>query len=152
MKECFKCHNFLPLTDFYKHSQMADGHVNKCKACNKMDVANNRSARLEYYQEYDRKRGNLEHRVKARQEYSKTDAGIEAHNRAKRKYTERNPERKRITSMVNNAVRDGKLIKPESCSECGSTGRIEGHHDDYNFPLDARWLCSKCHRHHHKFS
>lgn len=30
-KKCFKCSNVKPLTDFYKHKEMPDGHVNKCK-------------------------------------------------------------------------------------------------------------------------
>ena len=44
-KKCFKCERTLPVEQFYKHPQMADGRVGKCKECNKADVRGNRKTR-----------------------------------------------------------------------------------------------------------
>ena len=41
LKKCFKCNIKKPKDDFYKHPRMADGHLNKCKECNKKDVGEN---------------------------------------------------------------------------------------------------------------
>jgi hypothetical protein len=37
-KICFKCNKVKPLTDYYKHKKMGDGHLNKCKDCTKAGV------------------------------------------------------------------------------------------------------------------
>lgn len=48
------------------------------------------------------------------------------------------------------AVKMGKLKKPSECECCGSEKRLEGHHIDYNQPLEVEWLCRKCHMLLHK--
>jgi len=56
------------------------------------------------------------------------------------------------------AVTQGKMSRPTACEECAVEERkmrdgrsnIQAHHDDYNKPLDVRWLCQPCHHEWHK--
>ena len=129
-KRCFKCGKTKNLGEFYKHKQMADGHLNKCKDCTKLDVAKHREENLERIREYDRKRGSRQS-----PEYL-------------REYRARFPRKHKATNMVNNAIKCGKLFR-EPCEVCGGGRRIEAHHDDYAKPLNIRWLCSVHHKQWH---
>jgi hypothetical protein len=150
MKMCRECNTEKPLSEFYKHAAMGDGHLNKCIQCVKSRVAKHREANLEKIKAYDKVRANKPHRVQARKEYTQTEAGKQAKKRAMDAYHKRYPMKYAAHVITRNYVRDGKLIPAASCSVCGSTEKIEGHHDDYTKPLDVRWLCESCHKDWHR--
>lgn len=45
LKACRKCNKIKPISDFYKHPQMADGHLNICKECVKRRSQNNKTVK-----------------------------------------------------------------------------------------------------------
>lgn len=38
VKSCYRCSRLLPLENFYRHSRMAEGRLNKCKDCCKREA------------------------------------------------------------------------------------------------------------------
>lgn len=63
------------------------------------------------------------------------------------------PEEQKIKRIkarrkLNHAIRDNK-IQRMSCESCGDK-KTQGHHHDYDKPLDVKWLCKKCHWQEHK--
>lgn len=129
MKRCFKCRRRKLIGQFYRHSQMADGHLNKCKACTKRDVA---ARDPEKVRAYEKKRW----KDPLRRAYAM---------RGQRQHRARFPGKYRARNAVSNALRDGRLVKGP-CARCGSDDRVQGHHKDYRKPLDVEWQCHKCHR------
>lgn len=150
MSFCVKCNTEKPSDAFYKH-QLGKTDKGECKECTKKRVRENRAANAEYYKAFDRARANLPHRVQARKEYAQTPQGKQKITEIKKNYQKNHPSRRKAVNAVNNAVRDGQLIKPKNCQCCGiEAKRIEGHHCDYNKPLDVMWLCDPCHKEWHR--
>jgi hypothetical protein len=151
MKTCKRCNQIKPLSDFYKHPSMTDGHDSKCKECAKNATKYNYRKNIDYYKEYEKSRATLAHRVKARNDYAKTDAGKERGVYAKRKWQKSNILKRLAHIELGNSIRSGDVIKKYACEQCGADKvRIQGHHDDYCKPLSVRWLCPTCHTEWHR--
>jgi len=130
-KRCFKCGKEKEKTEFYKHSQMSDGLLGKCKSCTKNDVRGHyhrtRPARARYEKERAQR---PERKLKALEYQRKSRASrIEAH---------------KAYMAVSNALRDGIITKPSHCERC-QVEDIQAHHEDYSKPLEVIWLCRKHH-------
>lgn len=132
LKRCFRCGRFLDLDEFYRHPEMADGRLGKCKECTKGD------SRAVYRADPRAANRRRSERRTPEQRRKNTE-----------RYHERYPERTRANGILARAVRSGRLL-PQPCESCGSTERAHGHHDDYGKPLEVRWLCRACHSKAHR--
>jgi hypothetical protein len=134
---CTKCGNAKPLDDFYTCDRT-------CKECRKAMVRANRASRAEHYREFDRARANRPDRVAMRKAYAATQQGKEARRRARVRWQADNARQRAANVAVGNALRKGRLFK-SPCWECGALD-VEGHHPDYDAPLDVVWLCVTHHK------
>jgi len=133
VKRCFKCLVEKPLSEFYRHHMMADGHLSKCKECARADVGRHRRAHLEEVREYDRRRASEPHRIDLCKQITE-------------RFAQEFPERLAAQRAANNALRDGKIGRADVCEGCGSSEcPVEKHHLDYARPLLVMWLCKPCH-------
>lgn len=146
MKVCFKCGAEKPLTEFYKHKGMSDGHLNKCKQCTRCDTKENREKNIDYYKAYDRNRhwadpSRRAASIEATRLWHRENS--ERSRELKKNWIKKNPLKRAAHVKVGNALRSGK-IKKEPCVMCGDT-KVQAHHTDYTKPLDVVWLCQKHH-------
>ncbi len=128
-KSCFKCGLIKPLSKFYRHSEMADGHLNKCIECAKKDVK----------QHYDDPKNRQKYIAYEKRRFK------DPKRKAKVKFYARrqDPLKRWCRSAFNNALRYGH-VKRKPCEKCGDVNS-QGHHQDYKKPLSVQWLCRKHH-------
>lgn len=132
MKACTVCDETKPLDHFYRNAGMRDGRLNQCKRC---FLAWSRS-------HYKKKARDPEQAEVLRRQA-----------RRRRERWQPDAIKVRARKAVERAVIAGRLVRPIECERCGAepapqsngTSSIEAHHDDYDKPLEVRWLCTTCH-------
>jgi len=91
----------------------------------------------------------------ARRHYQRYRATQRYRQYTKERYHKMEPNKKKARYTVSNAVRDGRLIRPNVCEKCGrkdwgiSRSMIEANHHRGYEPenwLVVEWLCTDCHK------
>jgi len=156
--QCKKCNEEKEVSFFYASDRT-------CKECRKEAVRKNREEKADYYRAYDKERFQKDPRVRQRHaRYQQTEAGKDSVSRSRKKWEASNKDAMRASLIeyraeypkkyaAHSAVHCAKIkgvLVPGPCEICLSTDSVHAHHDDYDRPLDVRWLCPQHHRDWHK--
>ena len=141
MTKCKVCSATHSEAEFYKSIPTY------CKEHWKEKVRANRAKNSDHYKEFDRNRASQPERVALRKAYQKTVAFKDSHLAANEKYRMKFPNKKAAQGALGKALLAGKVVK-HACFICGDEN-TEGHHPDYDAPLDVVWLCDSHHKQAH---
>lgn len=146
-KTCFRCGVLKPISDFYKHSMMADGHLNKCKTCTKSDSMVRRESKIHDPDWLDAERERC--RIKS-EKARKNKTAKKTSNEAKKRWAIANKHKVKAEVLALKALRAGSLKASDLCEVCETKPPAEMHHHDYTRPLLVVWVCVQCHKFLHR--
>ena len=130
-RKCSKCKKVKPLSSFHRSRGKVYGRISHCKECGHLISVSHYATHRKYFREY-RERPGVKRRELLRW----------------RNFVKSNPKINKARSWVRNSVKSG-LLKKTPCVICREK-KTEGHHDNYNKPLQVTWYCRRCHREWHK--
>jgi len=158
MKVCSKCKIEKSLNDFYTDNSRPDNRQSSCKDCNNKYLeeyrkTDNRKKALKKYKKSEKGKAS-EKRYMATDKYRETSKRYKKSEKGKmvaasfsKSYRELNPKKIKAYIAMRSAIKNKILIKRE-CEVCGSENS-HAHHDDYDKPIDVKWMCKKHHEEWH---
>ena len=122
MKYCGECKIEKPESEFSKDYSRKNGLQSQCKNC----------------------------KMAYQIAYHKTFVGKGSRKKSNKKQHLKFPEKLKAKRALKYAIAAGKIRRSVFCENCGLPAKTEGHHPDYNKPLEVEWLCRLCHIKLHK--
>ncbi len=142
-KRCACCKEIKPFSEFHKCKKSRDNHQFTCKACKK------KIGQTEKVKAYMRRYRQTEKYKAYKRRYQQTESSKASARRYLLKYRAKFPERKKAYNAVNNAVRYGRIPRPDTlkCS-CEKQAQQYHHHKGYakKHWLDVIPVCIPCHK------
>jgi len=148
-KQCTKCKEYKPRSEFYRKNGAKCGRESRCKSCYNQitksycqseDGRKKRKESIEAYRE-------SASGAKKRKDYARSEIGRTSGIERAKRYHSKHPDRCKARNDISNGIQAGR-ITPKPCQICKSTHRIEAHHylgyaEEHH--LDVQWLCKKHH-------
>ena len=161
-KYCYVCKLHKSVSCFGKNRSKKDGLSTECRECKRLqDKKYHRENREVHCKKMkDWRNSNLETQQEKERSYARSERGREVNNKATRKYYQihrelcltrtkkrniENPEKCKARNQINNAVKLGKIDRPDYCQRCNKKRLTQSHHPDYSKPFEVTWVCRKCH-------
>lgn len=138
-RQCTKCGKTKELEAFCRRKGAKDGHRSECKNCHCLA-------------ERERRRLNGEKmRLRDKSRYQNNPDRRHFMKEKSTVWAKQNSNKRHAHKEVERAISKGLLRKPDFCSLCKEKARkIDGHHPDYDEPLEVVWLCCRCHSRVHR--
>ncbi len=150
MKICPKCKEEKRITEFHKDRSKSSGFRSHCTTCTNIKSKNFREQNPEYMRNwlvknegYHKKWGGVYGEYGRL--YAKANRDKIRLNRER--YNNKWPEKVLSRYIYVAALKRGDIIK-QPCETCGDI-KVDGHHENYNEPLEIIWLCRKHHQERH---
>ena len=84
-----------------------------------------------------------------RRKYRSTAKGRDVENKASKQAYQKHRHKWIARAKIRYVVKIGVIKKPKKCEVCKKVKPTQGHHKDYNKPLEVIWLCTSCHANTH---
>lgn len=150
MKKCIKCGIIKDKKEFYKNKKMKDGLLSICKKCSIKYalnwIDNHKEQRTIYSRLWSRENNESVNQTKRKYRLKNR---IKVLQRAE-KYRRDNRLKCKARSYLNNAIRDKKLQRPDTCELCnkivGQANIRADHYKGYDMSnwFNVQWICIKC--------